>query len=416
VRYALPLSLALALVSAACGETNDPIDPSTGAAGAGGTSGAAGSVASAGAGGGGASGAGGGVTAGNGGTGGTGGAGGSGGTGGAENPMPTALSQTGLYSDIASKALAPGVHPFVPTYALWSDGADKKRWVYMPPGSKIQTDANGRGMEFWVYPKGFKLWKEFSRDGKVIETRLLQKLSDNATDWYMVAFKWNDAHTEATAVVDGEMNAMGTAHDIPSQKQCGDCHGSMYDHALGFSAVQLSHDDATGGMTLAKAVELGWFNLPPPAAGYELPGTEVEQKALGYLHANCGTCHNSFSKVYGAKTSMDLWTHVDMLGSGIQGTAAYLSLLCDQWPSVKNSSAPAITTCEAGHATGAPMDVPDAGAPKRIAPKDKANSGVYHLMSMRVAGAASGQMPPLGTEITDPTGLSQIETWINGLQ
>jgi hypothetical protein len=330
--------------------------------------------------------------------------------------MPTLLSQTGLYVDVASptKTLAPGVFPFEPTYALWSDGADKKRWVYMPPGGKIQTDTLARGMDFWQYPKGFKLWKEFSRDGKVIETRLLQKLGDGLKDWYMVAFKWNDAHTDATALPDGEMNAMATEHDIPSKKQCEDCHSTMYDHALGFSALQLSHDDAGGGMTLAKAVELGWFNVAPPATGYKLPGTPVEQQALGYLHANCGMCHNSFSNLFSAKTNMNLWTRLDQIES-IQKTAAYLSLVCDQWPGVNDKETPIPTECGAGHATGANMDITNISKPKRVVPKDFANSSVHHLMAMRISAADPLQMPPLGTEKKDDVGLKALEDWINAL-
>lgn len=415
--YLLPLSLALAVASAACSDPDPgtPVTPGGGTTG-GGTAGAAGTAGSQATAGGGT----GGVVGGSGGAGGSSAGGGAGGSAGADNPMPTMLSQTGLYVDTASptKMLAAGVYSFEPTYALWSDGAVKKRWVYMPPGGKIQTDANNRGMEFWQYPKGFKLWKEFARDGKVIETRLLQKLSDGVTDWYMVAFKWNDAHTEATALPDGEMNAMGTMHDIPTQKQCSDCHEAMFDNSLGFTALQLSHDDPNGGMTLAKAVELGWFNTPPPATGYKLPGTAVEQKALGYLHANCGMCHNSFSSVYTAKTSMNLWAEVDKLTS-VATTTAYLSLVCDQWPSVKDNQAPRPTQCDAGHATGAPMDILDISKPKRIVPKDAANSGVHDLMSLRiapVAGADPIQMPPLGTEIPDTlVGMADVKAWIDSL-
>lgn len=324
------------------------------------------------------------------------------------------LSKTGLYSDIAAKTLATGVYPFTPTYALWSDNAVKQRWVYMPPGGKIQTDANARGMEFWVYPKGFKLWKEFKRDGKLIETRLLQKNGDGVKDWYMVAFKWNDAGTEATALPDGEANAMGTQHDIPAKKACEDCHTTMNDNSLGFTALQLSHDDPGGEMTLAKAVELGWFNVAPPAGGYKLPGTEVEQKALGYLHANCGMCHNSFSNVYTAKSSMNLWVQLDKLES-VQKSTPYLSLVCDQWPGVNDKITPKPTECAAGHATGAPMDIKDLSKAKRIVPKDAANSSVHHLMEMRVANADPAQMPPLGTEVKDDAGLAAVDAWINAL-
>ncbi len=412
MRDLLPLTLALAVMTAACSDTDPgpatPL-PSGGGGGASGSAGSAGTNPRQATGGGGAS------TAGSAGaSGGDTGGGGAGGSGGADNPMPTMLSQTGLYSDVTSKALATGVYPFSPSYALWSDGADKKRWVYMPPGGKIQTDTTARGMEFWQYPKGFKLWKEFSRDGKVIETRLLQKLGDGLKDWYMVAFKWNETQTEAMALPEGEMNAMGTQHDIPTKKACEDCHSTMYDHALGFTALQLSHDDAAGAMTLAKAVELGWFNSPPPATGYKLPGTEVEQKALGYLHANCGMCHNSFSTVYTAKSSMNLWTQVDHIASP-QTTLAYLSLVCDQWPGVNDKQTPKPDVCEAGHAKGAPMDITDISKAKRIAPKDIANSAVHDLMSLRVASTDPTQMPPLGTEIKDDAGLAALEAWINAL-
>lgn len=342
-----------------------------------------------------------------------GGTGGSGGSGGMINNMPTLLSETGLFTDMANQTLAPGVYAYDVAYALWSDGADKKRWVYMPPGGKIQTDSTVRGMEYWTYPTGFKLWKEFRRDGKLIETRLLQKKSEGLTDWYMVSFKWKDDHSDAVALVEGEPNSMGTEHDIPSQKACGDCHGSMYDNVLGFSALQLSHSKP-GSMTIDQASQLGWFNQPPVAGGYKLQGTEVETNALGYMHANCGICHNSFSKLYSAKSSLDLWTRLDQLS--VPQTRAYLSMVCDQWPGPGGKTSP-ISSCEAGHATGAAMDIKDISKMKRIVPKDAANSGVHDLMSLRVAGATADsiQMPPIATEIKDPTGLKAVEDWINSL-
>src|SRR5688572_13510665 len=40
-----------------------------------------------------------------------------------DGSTPALLSQTGLYSDIAQKTLAPYVRPFQPQFELWSDGA-----------------------------------------------------------------------------------------------------------------------------------------------------------------------------------------------------------------------------------------------------------------------------------------------------
>src|SRR5947209_1575763 len=50
---------------------------------------------------------------------------------------PMLLSQTGLYANIATGDLAPGVIAYEPQFGLWSDGATKKRWIKLPPGSKI---------------------------------------------------------------------------------------------------------------------------------------------------------------------------------------------------------------------------------------------------------------------------------------
>jgi hypothetical protein len=57
----------------------------------------------------------------------------------AEFEPPTLLSETGLYADAAADVLADGVRPFEPKYALWSDGSVKRRWVYIPPCSQIDT-------------------------------------------------------------------------------------------------------------------------------------------------------------------------------------------------------------------------------------------------------------------------------------
>jgi hypothetical protein len=77
-------------------------------------------------------------------------------------PSYTYDAETGLYKDIATYTLADGVTPFDVKYPLWSDGAEKSRWVWLPPCTSIdKTNA-----DWWSYPKGTKAWKEFRRDGK----------------------------------------------------------------------------------------------------------------------------------------------------------------------------------------------------------------------------------------------------------
>ncbi|HEX2877114.1 MAG TPA: hypothetical protein VHP33_37945 [Polyangiaceae bacterium] len=402
----LLLPVVIAAAVAACGEsnTNTPtgmagsVASVAGSSGSGGSAGAEPLAGSAGA-------TAGGATAGSGGA--TGGSGGAGGTGGG-NTMPMLLSETGLYSDIKAKTLAPDVHPFVPAYTLWSDGAVKNRYAYMPPGGKIITD----DMEFWQYPAGFKLWKDFTRDGKLIETRLLMKLSGGLSDWYMVAFKWNADLSDATALPMGEANAMGTMHDIPSKEDCKGCHTAMKDNSIGFTAALLTHNQPNS-LNLSQIEQMGWLSTPPKAGGYPLPGDEPTKAALGYLQANCGMCHNYKSQVYKTKVTLDLWAHLDKLDT-VQNTFAYLSMVCDQWPGSDKFNP--ITSCEAGHATGALMDT-DISKTKRVAPGMSAESGIHDLMALRATGQVGmmKQMPPLGSEIIDPTGLGVVDAWINAL-
>ncbi|MEY4514863.1 MAG: hypothetical protein RLZZ450_6985, partial [Pseudomonadota bacterium] len=92
---------------------------------------------------------------------------------------PELLSKTGLFVDMESQELGAGVEAYQPKYALWSDGADKRRWVRLPPGTSIDTS----DMDYWKFPPGTKIWKEFAKDGKVLETRYMAKYGTDGMDW-----------------------------------------------------------------------------------------------------------------------------------------------------------------------------------------------------------------------------------------
>src|SRR5262245_58536489 len=59
---------------------------------------------------------------------------------------PTHLRDTGLYSDFGSRTLAAGIITYEPRYPLWSDGLEKKRYLLLPPSTKIDTSA----MDEWA--------------------------------------------------------------------------------------------------------------------------------------------------------------------------------------------------------------------------------------------------------------------------
>jgi hypothetical protein len=101
--------------------------------------------------------------------------------------LPARLSETGLYA--ASGELAEGVRAFRPRFELWSDGASKRRWVWLPPGAQIDTSDPGD----WRSPQGAKFWEEFTRDGVRIETRLIEKVRPKQEDRRALSYVWRDA-------------------------------------------------------------------------------------------------------------------------------------------------------------------------------------------------------------------------------
>jgi hypothetical protein len=59
--------------------------------------------------------------------------------------------------------------------------------------------------------------------------------------------------------------------------------------------MQLGASDGDG--TLGKLAEAGAFTVPPSSPTFDVPGAGVVKDALGYLHGNCGHCHNPISAI-----------------------------------------------------------------------------------------------------------------------
>jgi hypothetical protein len=300
--------------------------------------------------------------------------------------LPCLLSETGLYqADMVT--LADGVHPYAPSFQLWTDGAEKKRFILLPQGSTIDTT----DMDFWQFPPGTKLWKEFARNGIRVETRLLQKQPSGA--WQAVAYHWRADQTEADAVPNGVQNASGTPHDIPNTDDCMKCHSQQPDKVLGFSAIQLSHEKVDAANPLEWTLETLMADgllTAPPAGALSVPGTDVERNFFGYLHANCGHCHNPTGSG-NSQTGLDLWLRWAELGGPIQETTAFK----------------AVYDADIVWLGGARPE-----ATKRIDPGVLENSALYQRF---IAKGEEWSMPPLGTEDVDPAGKEFFETFINSL-
>jgi hypothetical protein len=310
-------------------------------------------------------------------------------------PLPLHLSATGLYADGSTSVVRPENVPFTPQYPLWSDGATKRRWVYLPAGTAIDAS----DPDAFVFPPGTRFWKEFGHEGR-IETRMIERLADGT--WRYAAYEWNAEGTEATLAPEEGLTvaaagAPGGRYTIPSRTDCLACHEGGPVPILGFSALQLSPDRdplaphaeprRRGDADLAVLASRGIVrNLPRPLLDDPpriVAASGVGRAALGYLHGNCGHCHNATGAVAG----------IDLVLS---------QRAADPYESARETLASLI-----GHASR--FQAHGTRAAARIAPGDVERS----VIAVRMQSTNSlTRMPPLGVTVVDDAGLALVERWI----
>ena len=277
---------------------------------------------------------------------------------------PMSLVCTGLYTNIATKTLVPEARAYTPAVPLWSDGASKQRWISLPAGQKIDNST----ADEWIFPVGTKVWKEFSKDGKRVETRLWQKVS--ATYWVDATYAWNADESAATRSDGGDIPFDGGTYHIPTSDECQKCHRGRTDHILGFDQVLLGIAGATG-LTLGQLIAEGRLSNPPAQTPLVIgdDGTGLAAPALAWLHVNCGTtCHNRNSNATAWSTGMFLRLDPTQLdGRSVKGFDSLTTTI----------GVPAVTVNWIGRT--------------RIIPHDPVNSLLYQLISHRGTG---NQMPP----------------------
>jgi len=307
-------------------------------------------------------------------------------------PLPQHLHETGLFAQTGTAVDSRNLS-FAPQYPLWSDGAHKRRWIYLPPGTAIDASRP----DAWEFPAGTRLWKEFSL-GRAIETRFIERLADGT--WRFAAYVWNEAGTDATLAPDEGMSlavpeAPQGRYTIPAQDDCRACHEGAAVPVLGFSALQLSSDRDPLAPHAEPRTELGLGDLVERELIRNLPASLIsnppriaatsaqERAALGYLHGNCAHCHNDS----GAPAPVDLLLAQRVTEPG--STERVLHSLIDGRVRFR------------GHGLG--NDAP------LIAPGNPQASVVVARMRSR---NPSTQMPPIGTQAPDVEALALIERWI----
>ncbi|MEL6820790.1 MAG: NPCBM/NEW2 domain-containing protein, partial [Calditrichota bacterium] len=319
---------------------------------------------------------------------------------------PAALSALGVFTDLSTLTPIPGLIPYSVNSPLWSDRAEKKRWIALPndgshdtPPEQIIFDSE----ENWQLPPGTVLVKHFELPvdennpavTKRLETRFF--VIDQNGGAYGLTYRWNADGTDAYLLLDGETRdltvtrANGTTYtqtwEFPSRQQCMDCHNSVAGHVLGIKTRQLNrtYTYPSTGVTSNQLETWNHLNmftsdigLPedyPKSSSLDDGFTSVEHRVRSYMDANCGFCHRP---------------------NGVEGAfdARSRTALYDQMM---------INELVVSHASPPGMEVIDPGNP---------SSSVLFLRDNSIG---NDKMPPVGKNIIHSEYIQELSAWISSL-
>jgi uncharacterized repeat protein (TIGR03806 family) len=258
----------------------------------------------------------------------------------AQNP-PRLLSAYNFFRDAGAREPNAHVTPYDLNTPLYSDGALKFRYVYIPQGQQARYSAE----DVFDFPVGTVLIKTFAfaedmrrptENVRFLETRLLIR---RAEGWIALPYVWNEAQTEARLSVIGaqvpvsftneEGAAIALDWSVPNVNQCRGCHaraGANDVLPIGPSGRNLNRmlepSRTRSGATATIAVENQlefWTNVgllsglasdaPRVPNAYD-PSAPLEQRARAYLDVNCAHCHNPAGPAH--TSGLDLsWSQTD---------------------------------------------------------------------------------------------------------
>jgi uncharacterized repeat protein (TIGR03806 family) len=296
--------------------------------------------------------------------------------------MAAKLSETGCVDSVNPKQAASGLIPYAVKNQLWSDGADKERFLSLPDNTQVTIASDGD----FNFPVGSVLMKNFKFGEKFVETRLF---AHGELGWQGFSYEWNDAQTDATLLSAGKDKAVNeiTWH-FPSPGQCMECHTSVAGFSLGLETKQLNgefiYPNQKTANQLTTLAHIGIFASPLSNSQktetlFSLGDTNatVQQKARSYLHSNCSNCHEPNGP---APVTLDLRFSTPLAQMNI----------CNLVP------------------VAGDLGILNA---KILAIGDPAKS----VLLKRMQAVDSTQMPPLGRTVVDADATQVVSDWIAGL-
>ena len=282
--------------------------------------------------------------------------------------------------------------------ALFTDFANKYRYVFIPPGEQ----ATYLAQEAFNFPVGTVLVKVFAlpqsaSSDAIMEIRLL---IHRTRGWIGLAYRWQEGEENGVLDLNGENITTQVWHDdhfseltynIPSAGNCKICHQfNVNDTSLmtpiGPKArlLNLSLQTQDGSIN-----QLQWWqqlglliNLPEDSSTIEFAPDwhdehyALQNRAKAYLDINCSHCHRD------------------------EGAAALSGLRLEYWRELSYQHG----ICNPAHGwRGGGYDI------------WPGNGDVSSLPLRMELTAATDRMPPIGRSLTDQAAVDLMRTWINSL-
>lgn len=321
----------------------------------------------------------------------------------ADAPAPR-LSDYRLFLDAGVDRPNGRVTPYDLATPLFTDHAEKSRFVFTPPGRRIGYTPAG----VLDFPVGAVLVKTFAYPGDLrrpdrqvrkVETRLL---IHKASGWTAQTYVWNADGTEAmlkragarlqVRFTDLEGREVALDYAVPNQNQCKTCH--QLDGVvtpIGPKARNLNHEVALAGGGRGNLLAL-WSRAgllegaPAPEATPRLAAWNdatqpLDARARAYLDVNCGHCHNP---------------------SGSASNSGLFLTAEETRPPALGVGKPPVA---AGRGSGDLAVAIDPGHPERS------------ILAFRMASGEPGvMMPELGRALVHEEGVELVHAWITAMK
>lgn len=218
-----------------------------------------------------------------------------------DSANPAQLSAFGFF-DGGAQHPAPQLIAYSLRTPLFSDYAEKQRFMYLPGDGKLTAQA---GTGRLIFPVGAALIKNFGYVDKngilqIIETRVLLR---RVQGWVALPYVWRADHKDADLRVGGTRipinfisprgHPMQISYGVPNKNQCKQCH-SLHQEIVPIGPVlgNIRFPDSQSRDRLWARLDAPKTEFPLWAKWDDRTSGTLDARAKSYLRINCGHCHN----------------------------------------------------------------------------------------------------------------------------